>query len=164
MVSESIVCFETSGLGRGSPKVPFGTVNPLQSLRFLEESSGHWTQNPFQNQRNCRSSTTNCNFRRGFEFSNPNMPDDIPTNKSKKCTAFSPVFLKVQVECTPFHLGAEFTPSAGARFYAPQPRATPMMSPSWGQSLQFKVRAPPDQNKRAKRRPNPKHDATCINQ
>ena len=35
-------------LGTGSPKVPFGTVNPLQKQRFLGESSGHWAQDLFK--------------------------------------------------------------------------------------------------------------------
>ena len=32
----------------------------------------------------------------------------------------------------------------GLGFYALQPRATPMVSPPWGQSMKFKVRAPSD--------------------
>ena len=49
----------------------------------------------------------------------------------------------------PIPLGCKSLPRRpGARLYAPQPRATP-------QSLQLKVRAPPDQHERAKRRPNP---------
>ena len=146
MVSESIVCFETSGLGHGSPKVPFGTVNPLQRPRFFGESSGHWTQNPFQNPPKCRYNVTNCNFRPGFEFSNPNMPDGIPTNKSKDAQHFT-CFYRYKWNVPHSTWVRNFPHPPGARFYAPQPRATPMMSPSWGQSLQFKVRAPPDQKK-----------------
>ena len=32
----------------------------------------------------------------------------------------------------------------GLGFNAPRPQATPMASPPWGQSMKFKVRAPPD--------------------
>ena len=53
VVPESIVSFGTSGhcwtVGHRSPKVPFGTFNPLQKSRFLGESSGHWARDPFQN-------------------------------------------------------------------------------------------------------------------
>ena len=46
----------------------------------------------------------------------------------------------------PCRLGAEFIPSAGGWvFDAPQPWASPMMLPPWGQSMKFKVRALPDQ-------------------
>ena len=42
-------------------------------------------------------------------------------------------------------LTPEFTPSGwGLGFNAPQPRATPVMSPPRGRSLLFNVRAPPD--------------------
>ena len=74
--------------------------------------------------------------------------------------------LYVQAQCTPFHLGVELAPSVGRLgFYAPQLWATPMISPSWWwQSLQFEVCAPPDQNKKTKRRQILKIAATCIGQ
>ena len=40
--------------------------------------------------------------------------------------------------------GAELNPTRrGQRFYTPQHRVTPMMSPPWGQSMEFQVGAPP---------------------
>ena len=168
MVSESIVCFETSGhcwaVGHREPESAVWHCQSSTKTAILGGELGALDPKPFSKPKNCRSNTTNCNFRPGFEFSNPNMPDDIPTNKSKKCTAFSPVFNRYKWNVPHSTWVRSLPHPPGARFYAPQPRATPMMSPSWGQSLQFKVRAPPDQNKRAKRRPNPKHDATWISQ
>ena len=76
--------------------------------------------------KNCRSDTTNCNFRSGLEFSNPNMPDDIPTNKLQKCTVL-PLLFRSTSGMYPIPLGCRVYPiRGGLDFYAPQPRATPI--------------------------------------
>ena len=168
MVSESIVCFETSGhcceLGTGSPKVPFGTVNPLQKPRFLGESSGHWAQNPFQYQKTVDPILQTAIFGQDLNFPILTCQTTSQPINFKNAQHFPLLIIRAN-GMYPIPLGCRVYPiRQGLSFYAPQPRATPMMSPSWGQSLQFKVHALPDQNKTAKRRPNPKHDSTWISQ
>ena len=148
MVSESIVRVETSGglLGTRSPKVPFGTVNPRPKPRFLGESSGIGPKTLFRAQKIADPMLQTAIFGQDLNFQSLHASRH-PNQQILKMHSISSCILHVQVECAPFHLvGRGVYPVRwGLGFYAPQPRATPMMSPSWGQNVQFKVRAPPDQ-------------------
>ena len=119
--------------------MPFGTFNPLQKSRFWGESSGHWAQDPSQNQKTCRSNTTNCNFRPGFEFSNPNMTDDIPTNKFKHLSQHFPLLFIGTDGMYPIPLGCGVYPiHRGLGFYAPRGRATPSCHHHGGKACSFR--------------------------
>ena len=62
-------------------------------------------------------------------------------------------FCRCDTQTLPQTPGAEL-PHQGLGFHGPQPWTTPMMSPLWGQSVQVKVRAPPDHKGTGKRIPH----------
>ena len=153
MVSESIVSFGTSGhcwtVGHREPESAVWHFQSSTKITILGGELGALGPGPFSKPKNCRSNTTNCNFRPGFEFSNPNMTDDIPTNKFKHLSQHFPLLFIGTDGMYPIPLGCGVYPiHRGLGFYAPQGRATPSCHHRGGQSLQFQVR------------PNPKHDAT----
>ena len=64
-----------------------------------------------------------------------------PENICEKKTAALPPLYTQQADFTPAAWVRSSPHPLGARL---QRRVTPMVSPSWGQSMKFKVRAPPD--------------------
>ena len=131
MVSDSIVCFETSGtagllLGTGSPKVPFGTVNPLQEPRFGGESSGHWAQDTFQNLKIVDPILQTAIFDRDLNFPILTCRTTSQPINLKNAQHFPLLFISTS-GMYPILIGCGVYPiRQWLGFYAPQLRATPI--------------------------------------
>ena len=102
----------------------FGTVNPLQKPRFLGESSGHWTQNPFQNQKTKDPILQAANF--GQDLNCPILTCRMTSQPiNLKSAQHFHVFFDRYKWNVPHSTWVRSLPHPpGARFYAPQPRAT----------------------------------------
>ena len=152
------------GVGHQEPESAVWHCQSSTKTAILGGELGTLGPEPFSISKNCRSDTTNCNFRPRLNFPILTCQTTSQPINFKNAQHFPLLIIRAS-GMYPIPLGCGVYPiRQGLSFYAPQPRATPMMSPSWGQSLQFKVHALPDQNKTAKRRPNPKHDSTWISQ
>ena len=143
MVSESIVSFGTSGhcwtVGHREPESAVWHFQSSTKITILGGELGALGPGPFSKPKNCRSNTTNCNFRPGFEFSNPNMTDDIPTYKFKHLSQHFPLLFIGTDGMYPIPLGCRVYPiHRGLGFNAPRGRATPSCHHHGGQSLQFR--------------------------